>query len=99
MEKWAYSLRAQYYNVGWLAAQNFIMGKDVMNSFNIYKIITESDSPISLLSALSDRINPIPVGLIVAKTDNVEEQDEDGVYQNYLHYFKVNKFMEGENED
>ena len=31
--------------------------------------------------------------------DNVEEQDEDGVYQNYLHYFKVNKFMEGENEN
>jgi len=96
---WAYSLRAQYYNVGWLAAQNFIMGNDVMNSFNIYKIITESDSPISLLSTLSDRVNPIPVGLIVAKTDNVEEQDEDGVYQNYLHYFKVNKFMEGENEN
>jgi len=96
---WAYSLRAQYYNVGWLAAQNFIMGNDVMNSFNIYKIITESDSPISLLSALSDRVNPIPVGLIVAKMDNVEEQDEDGVYQNYLHYFKVNKFMEGENEN
>lgn len=96
---WAYSLRAQYYNVGWLAAQNFIMGNDVMNSFNIYKIITESDSPISLLSALSDRVNPIPVGLIVAKMDNVEEQDEDEVYQNYLHYFKVNKFMEGQNEN
>jgi len=96
---WAYSLRAQYYNVGWLAAQNFIMGNEVMNSFNIYKIITESDSPISLLSALSDSVNPIPVGLIVAKMDNVEEQDEDGVYQNYLHYFKVNKFMEGENEN
>ncbi|MDD4494534.1 MAG: DUF262 domain-containing protein [Eubacteriales bacterium] len=96
---WAYSLRAQYYNVGWPAAQNFIMGNDVMNSFNMYKIITESDSPISLLSALSDRVNPIPVGLIVAKMDNVEEQDEDGVYQNYLHYFKVNKFMEGENEN
>lgn len=96
---WAYSLRAQYYNVGWLAAQNFIMGNDVMNSFNIYKIITESDSPISLLSALSDRVNPIPIDLIVAKMDNVEEQDEDGVYQNYLHYFKVNKFMEGENEN
>ena len=96
---WAYSLRAQYHNVGWLAAQNFIMGNDVMNSFNIYKIITESDSPVSLLSALSDRVNPIPDGLIVAKMDNVEEQDEDGVYQNYLHYFKVNKFMEGENEN
>jgi Uncharacterized conserved protein len=96
---WAYSLRAQYYNVGWLAAQNFIMGNDVMNSFNIYKIITESDSPISLLSALSDRVNPIPIGLVVAKMDNVEEQNEDGVYQNYLHYFMVNKFMEGENEN
>lgn len=96
---WAYSLRAQYYNVGWLAAQNFIMGNDVMNSFNIYKIITESDSPISLLSALSDRVNPIPVGLIVAKMDNVEEQDEDEIYKNYLHYFKVNKFMEGQNEN
>lgn len=96
---WAYSLRAQYYNVGWLAAQNFIMGNDVINSFNIYKIITESDSPISLLSALSDRVNPIPVGLIVAKMDNLEEQDENGVYQNYLHYFNVNRFMEGENEN
>lgn len=96
---WAYSLRAQYYNVGWLAAQNFIMGNDVMNSFNIYKIITEWDSPISLLSALSDRVNPIPEGKIKAKMDNVEEQDEDGVYQNYLHYFKANKFMEGENEN
>lgn len=96
---WAYSLRAQYYNVGWLAAQNFIMGNDVINSFNIYKIITESDSPISLLSALSDRVNPIPVGLIVVKMDNLEEQDENGVYQNYLHYFNVNRFMEGENEN
>jgi len=92
---WAYSLRAQYYNVGWMAAQNFIMGNDVMNSFNIYKIITESDSPISLLSALSDRVNPIRINSIVAKMDNVDEKDEDGVHQNYLHYFKVNKFMEG----
>ncbi|MFC5404648.1 DUF262 domain-containing protein [Cohnella soli] len=96
---WAYSLRAQYYNVGWQAAQNFIMGNDVMNSFNIYKIITESDSPISLLSLLSDRVNPIPVSSIAAKMDNVDEQDEFGVYQNYLHYFKVNKFMEDANEN
>ena len=95
---WAYSLRAQYYNVGWLVAQKFIMGNKVMNSFNMYKIISESDSPISLLSSLSDRVNPIPINLIVAKMDNVEEKDEDGVYQNYLHYFKVNNFIEGENE-
>ena len=100
---WAYSLRAQYYNLGWLSAQNYIMGDikgdDVINSFNIYKHITDADSPVSLLSALSDRVNPLPKHLIAAKMDNVDEQDDDDIYQNYLHYFKENKFMEGENEN
>ena len=97
---WAYSLRAQYYNVGWLSAQNYIMGNnDIMNSFNIYKIITEADSPISLLSELSDRLNPLPIGGIVAKKDYMDEHDEDHIYQNYLHYFKTNKFLEDENEN
>lgn len=95
---WAYSLRAQYYNVGWLSAQNYIMGNDITNSFNIYKIITEADSPVLLLSALSDRVNPLPIGSIVAKKDNVDDH-EDGTYQNYLHYFKTNKFLEDENEN
>ena len=95
---WAYSLRAQYYNVGWLSAQNYIMGNNITNSFNIYKIITEADSPVSLLSALSDRVNPLPIGSIVAKKDNVDDH-EDGTYQNYLHYFKTNKFLEDENEN
>jgi len=96
---WAYSLRAQYYNVGWLSAQNYIMGNDVINSFNIYKLITEMDSPVSLLSALSDSVNPLPFGNIVSKKDNLDEQDEDGIFQNYLHFFKTQKFMEGENEN
>lgn len=91
---WAYSLRAQYYNLGWQSAQNYIMGNDVTNSFNIYKIITEADSPVSLLSELSERVNPLLIGDIMAKKDNVDERDEDGIYQNYLHYFKTNKFME-----
>ncbi|MGZ9586407.1 DUF262 domain-containing protein [Paenibacillus marinisediminis] len=100
---WAYSLRAQYYNVGWLTAQNFIMGNDITNSFNIYKIITESDSPISLLSTLSERVNPLLIDSIaenkVNKRDNFDEIDADGIYQNYLHYFKENKFLEGEDEN
>jgi len=87
---WAYSLRAQYYNVGWLSAQNYIMGNDVINSFNIYKLITEMDSPVSLLSALSDSVNPLPFGNIVSKKDNLDE---------HLHFFKTQKFMEGENEN
>jgi len=96
---WAYSLRAQYINVGWLTAQNYIMGNDVTNSFNIYRIITEADSPVSLLSVLSDKVNLLPNNAIEAKKDNVDEIDEDGIYQNYLHYFKTNKFVEGENEN
>jgi hypothetical protein len=93
---WAYSLRAQYYNVGWQTAQNYIMGtapKDVLNSFNIYKTITEADSPVSLLSVLSDMVNPLPDKKIKAKMDNVDEKKEE-IYQNYLHYFRANKFME-----
>jgi len=95
---WAYSLRAQYYNVGWQSAQNYIMGNDVANSFNIYKIITEADSPVSLLSALSDRVNPLLSKNIKANKDNVDEH-KNGIYQNYLHYFKINKFLEIENEN
>lgn len=96
---WAYSLRAQYYNVGWLTAQNYIMGSGVMNSFNIYKIITEADSPVSLLSALSDKVNPLPDKYIVAKKDNMDKPDEDKIYQNYLYFFKAKNFLEGENEN
>ncbi|CAG37104.1 DUF262 domain-containing protein [Desulfotalea psychrophila] len=96
---WAYSLRAQYYNVGWLSAQNYIIGNKVKNSFNLYKIITEADSPVSLLSTLSDRVNPLPIGCIKAKKDNMDKQNKDGIYQSYLHYFKTNKFVEGENEN
>jgi hypothetical protein len=90
---WAYSLRAQYYNVGWLTAQNYIMGNDAVNAFNIYKIITEADSPVSLLNILSDKINPLPTLSIATMPENIDEK-EDGVFQNYLHYFKVYKFME-----
>lgn len=94
---WAYSLRAQYYNLGWLSAQNYIMGYDFTNSFNIYKTITEADSPVSLLSTLSNNVNPLPISNIKAKNDNVDEKDEDNIYQNYLHWFKKYKFMEDGN--
>ncbi len=96
---WAYSLRAQYHNLGWQSAQNYIMGnQDKFNSFNIYKLTNEADSPVSLLSVLSDRINPLPNDSIVAKKDNLDDK-EDGVYQNYLHYFKEKNFMEEKDEN
>jgi hypothetical protein len=93
---WSYSLRAQYTNLGWQSAQNYIIGNpEIKNSFNIYKVISEADSPVSLLSELSDRVNPLPFGKIVAKIENIDDKDEDGIFQNYLHYFKENKFIEG----
>jgi hypothetical protein len=96
---WAYSLRAQYYNVGWLSAQNYIIGSnDVINSLNIYKYITEADSPITLLGVLSDRISPLPISAIVAKREKIDEQNDSEVFLNYLHHFKANNFMEDENE-
>lgn len=90
---WAYSLRAQYYNLGWQSAQNYIIGNDIVNSFNIYKMITEADSPVALLSELSDKLSPIPKDKVVAKFDGLDTE-ENGIYLNYLHYFKAYKFIE-----
>lgn len=89
---WAYSLRAQYSNLGWLSAQNYIMGNDRINSFNLYKCIAESSSPTALLSELANRIHPLPKDVIKTSTDNLHEKDEKMIYKNYLHYFIENKF-------
>ena len=95
---WAYSMRAQYKNVGWQVAQNYIMGEikrdGLVNGFNIYKIIADSDSPSSLLSKLSDITSPLDISRVRAVTDDLDEE-KDGIYQNYLHYFAKYKFWEG----
>lgn len=91
---WGYSLRALYTNLGWQSAQNYIMGNDMKNSFNIYKIITEADSPVSLLSSLSDRVNPLQFSKINANKDNLGIK-KDGIYLNYLSHFNQHKFLEG----
>ena len=96
---WAYSMRSQYRNVGWLVAQNYIMGttskEGVVNGFNIYKVIAESDSPSVLLSKLADIIAPLSTQRIKANMEKIDEQDSDGVQQNYLYYFAKHKFWEG----
>lgn len=91
---WAYSMRAQYYNVGWLVAQNYILGNsDIRNSFNIYKAIIEADTPSTLLSTLAQKLKPLAKDSIRANQDNIEMKEGE-VYQNYLYYFKENKFLE-----
>lgn len=95
---WAYSMRAQYKNVGWLVAQNYLMNttkKDnVMNSFNIFKEIANSVSPRSLINRLSDLIFPLDSSQIQADTSDIHEKDDDGIYTNYLHFFVVKKYLE-----
>ncbi len=92
---WAYSLRAQYSNVGWRVAQNFILGgsakKNIRNSFNIYKYITEADSPSGLLSSLVQKLKPIKN--ISAKKDDMDVS-QDGVRLNYLYFFKQYNYLE-----
>ena len=95
---WAYSMRAQYRNVGWLVAQNYIMGtsgrEGIVNGMNIYKMIAETDSPGVLLSRLADRIVPLSPHMVKADMDGIDDKDTDGIYQNYLHYFKEYRFWE-----
>lgn len=98
---WAYSMRAQYYNVGWLVAENYIQGtnsKETINSFNLYKLIANADSPIALLSELSDRVQPLPSNEIAAKKEEADSI-EDGIYQSYLHFFEKYEFWRRTDED
>ena len=103
---WAYSLRAQYTNLGWLSAQNYIMGlSDKINAFNMYQLISNQDTPASLLSALADKLNPLSNGDIKdgwarecyeysgsGKTLKSLRDENDGVYENYLYFFQINGF-------
>ena len=95
---WAYSLRAQYYHLGWQSAQNYVLERcDKINTLNIYKTIADSDTPISLLSVLADKLNPLSYskiheGLKKGIKENIVDATEDGVYKNYFHFFKVNTF-------
>lgn len=91
---WAYSMRAQYFNVGWLVAQNFIQGiSGVINSYNIYKTIAQADSPGALLGRLSEITQILSRDKIKAKMDDWKKE-ENGVQQNYLYYFEKYNFWE-----
>lgn len=96
---WAYSMRAQYKNVGWQVAQNYVMGtsqKDgVVNSFNIYKEIADSDSPGALLSRMADLIVPLTDEKIKADRDNLDSLEDEKTHENYLFFFKHHNFWEG----
>ena len=92
---WAYSLRAQYQNLGWKSAQNYIMGKSeekIRNSFNLYKIIVESDSPAGLFSTISDKLIYLTEENIQCK-EEIEAKNDAGEYENYISFFAEFDFL------
>lgn len=97
---WAYSLRAQYSNLGWQSAQNYVLERcDKINSLNIYKTIADSDTPISLLSIMADKLSPLSYNSISEKVREIidkgkeEDVDVDKISMNYIHFFKDNNYF------
>lgn len=94
---WAYSLRIQYYSVGWNTAQNYIMGnarEGTSNDFNLYKIIAEAESPNALFHQLSDLLQPVPEARIHNLPSDLNKP-ENGVYKHYLHFFMQYEYWNG----
>lgn len=95
---WAYSLRAQYSNLGWHSAQNYVLGvssdKNIINSFNLYKQIADSDTPISLLSILADKLNSLSSGNIHHRIEEDGEDEMTGkaIRKNYLYFFEQSDY-------
>ena len=96
---WAYSLRAQYRNVGWLVAQNYLLAqpaRSVKNAFNIYKYIHHAPSPEELISRLTGKLQPLKIDDVKPKVDVNEDfskKDGSGIHENYLHYFSSFKYL------
>ena len=93
---WAYSMRAQYKNVGWLVAQNFVLGYSdikLKNNFNIYRTIIDNDSPNMLISKLLDTIEPIEWAKVKDNKDNFDTKEND-IFRHYLNHF--DKYLEME---
>ena len=95
---WAYSLRAQYRNVGWLVAQNYLLAqpaRNVKNAFNIYKDIHLASAPGELISLLAGKLQPLQIEDIKSKADfnRIDSQIDDGIYTNFLHYFSSYNYL------
>ena len=95
---WAYSLRAQYSHLGWLSAQNYILERSdsgIINSLNLYKIIADSDTPVSLLSLLADKLTPLSNGKLhdKLKKQSIDEKEGD-IHKNFIYFFRENSFYD-----
>jgi len=93
---WAYSLRAQYHNLGWQSAQNYILGRtNLVNSFNLFKLISESVSPVELFAALDEVIKPLSIKNNIKRHKSWISQahDENELVRDYLDHFQDHKLI------
>ena len=66
----------------------------------MYKIIEDSDNPVTLLSDLADRLVPLSrkdVAFRILNEVDIEDKHQDDnnekvIYKNYLHFFKSNTY-------
>lgn len=78
------------------------MNRKLRNSFNIYKTISEADSPSALLSTLADKVIPLRRQDLARDESEEVKKDEDKQnakqqdereYQYYLHFFKAFHYL------
>lgn len=71
-----------------------------INSFNMYKTIIESDSPISLFSSLSGKIRPLPKSKILFEEESIGKDDktDKDIFKYFLYFFGTNHYLEEANE-
>ena len=71
----------------------------------MYQLISRQDTPTSLLSALADKLSPLSNGDINdgrakecyeysgnGKTLKNLKDEKDGIFENYLYFFRINGF-------
>ena len=59
----------------------------------MYKLISSSDTPKSLLSALADRLQPLKSSVVKNKfKEDIDKCDDNRIYTNYIHYLKNHTF-------
>lgn len=93
---WCYSLRAQYINLGWQSAQNYILGnEEKQNSLNLYKAISDADKPQSLFSSLSQLLLPLNSSTIKDPNfnKNPDSFTKEGIPENYRYFFEKFQYL------
>jgi hypothetical protein len=102
---WAYSLRFQYKQLGWVSAKNYIVGsennnsKKKKNAFNIYKTILESRSTKDLIRSLSKLLKVLKLSDRDEAYIYEDNEDKKENIDRLIDVFDKLKYWEGKNNE